>query len=290
MERNIYKIEKELFVTSDEEITRNDYWLNRDDNSINKNEFTGGPNDAPSCKKIILTTDQDLIKDGVQLIDDEFLEWFVKNPSCEFVEIVKVPYHDESGYSYLLGIPKEEPKPILGVDFEFSIDDDGMCIEIPIIKQETLEEAKKYAELSYYGDEVDAFVTGAKWQSDRMYSQEEVKDLFNQYKEEFSIYRNMQILNAQFEEWFNQNKKKSNMKSKETLEEAANKIYPNNGFEDELYWDLGEIYRDKFIEGAKWQAERMYSEEEVLELLLSRPGPYLTDKEINDWFEQFKKK
>ena len=39
------------------------------------------------CKKIILTTDKDLIKDGVQAIDDEFLEWFVKNPSCESVEI-----------------------------------------------------------------------------------------------------------------------------------------------------------------------------------------------------------
>ena len=38
--------------------------------------------------KIILTTDQDLIKDGVQAIDDEFLKWFVKNPSCESVEVV----------------------------------------------------------------------------------------------------------------------------------------------------------------------------------------------------------
>jgi len=38
-------------------------------------------------KKIILTTDQDLIKEGVQAIDDEFLEWFVKNPSCEYVEV-----------------------------------------------------------------------------------------------------------------------------------------------------------------------------------------------------------
>jgi hypothetical protein len=52
------------------------------------------------------------------------------------------------------------------------------------------------------------FQDGAKWQAERMYSEEEVKDLFNQYKEEFSIYRNMQILNAQVEEWFNQNKKK----------------------------------------------------------------------------------
>jgi hypothetical protein len=33
-----------------------------------------------------LATDQDLNKDGVQAIDDEFLEWFVKNPSCENIE------------------------------------------------------------------------------------------------------------------------------------------------------------------------------------------------------------
>ena len=38
-------------------------------------------------KKIILTTDQDLINDGIQAIDDEFLEWFVKNPSCEEIKV-----------------------------------------------------------------------------------------------------------------------------------------------------------------------------------------------------------
>jgi hypothetical protein len=41
-------------------------------------------------KKIILTTDQDLIKDGVQAIDDKFLEWFVNNPSCEEVEVYEI--------------------------------------------------------------------------------------------------------------------------------------------------------------------------------------------------------
>jgi hypothetical protein len=39
------------------------------------------------AKKIVLTTDQDLINDGVQGIEDEFLEWFAKNPTCEFVEV-----------------------------------------------------------------------------------------------------------------------------------------------------------------------------------------------------------
>lgn len=67
-------------------------------------------------KKIILTTDQDLIKNGVQEINNEFLEWFVKNPSCEYIKIseYKTPsgifYHkDNIPYSYYeVIIPKEE--------------------------------------------------------------------------------------------------------------------------------------------------------------------------------------
>jgi len=62
--------------------------------------------------KIILTTDQDLIKDGVQAIDDEFLEWFVKNPSCENVDISK--HYDKVDIDgkvyYKIIIPQEEPK------------------------------------------------------------------------------------------------------------------------------------------------------------------------------------
>ena len=51
-------------------------------------------------KKIIITTDQDLIKDGVQAIDDEFLEWFVKNPSCESVDIGTSLLNGKDGYGY----------------------------------------------------------------------------------------------------------------------------------------------------------------------------------------------
>ena len=39
-------------------------------------------------KEILLSTDIELQKDGVHAIDDEFLEWFVKNPSCEEVEVI----------------------------------------------------------------------------------------------------------------------------------------------------------------------------------------------------------
>lgn len=80
---NVYS-NQNLFITSDEEIKEGDWYLDTTINVAFKNDkiFLNGV----GYKKIILTTDQDLIKDGVQAIDDEFLEWFVKNPSCEEVE------------------------------------------------------------------------------------------------------------------------------------------------------------------------------------------------------------
>ena len=42
----------------------------------------------PITKKIILTTDQNLINEGVKPINNGFLEWFVKNPNCEEVDVV----------------------------------------------------------------------------------------------------------------------------------------------------------------------------------------------------------
>jgi hypothetical protein len=64
-------------------------------------------------KEILLSTDTELQKDGVQAIDDEFLEWFVKNPSCESVEVNKLCYGALSGFSdagYKIIISKEKPK------------------------------------------------------------------------------------------------------------------------------------------------------------------------------------
>jgi hypothetical protein len=65
----------------------------------------------------------------------------------------------------------------------------------------------------------------------------------------------------------------------ETLEEAAERNYNEAG--------VNAYFNNGFIRGAKWQQERMYSEEEVIDLL-----NYLgKDKQdLYDWFEQFKKK
>jgi len=108
--RTFERSTQNIYITSDEEIKEDGYvfW----EGKIYKyREFMKMRTPVyTDYFSIILTTDQDLIKDGVQAIDDEFLEWFVKNPSCEEVKTIKVPYFDESGYSHLLIIPKEEPK------------------------------------------------------------------------------------------------------------------------------------------------------------------------------------
>lgn len=116
-----------IYITSNEEIKED--WFITNNNEIfkcikNKEEQCFYSLNASIltkfCNKIILTTDQDLIKDSVQQIDDEFLTWFINNPSCESVDVI--PLRKSSGYydekevwhwdflAYKIIIPSEEPE------------------------------------------------------------------------------------------------------------------------------------------------------------------------------------
>jgi hypothetical protein len=152
-----------IYITSNEEIKEGDYYYLPRTNSVYKcNEDPTELNleGRLGVAKIILTTDQDLIKDGVQAIDDKFLEWFVKNPSCEEVEVKKLLIGKDIpkiNFTYKIILPKEEPK------------------------QETLEEAAEKHFLNSpdaYGINEEcrnSFIEGAKWQQERSYSEEEVR-------------------------------------------------------------------------------------------------------------------
>jgi len=161
-----------LYITSDGEIKEGDWFIHSSHGtttllkckSINLKEITD--NEGKTCwleysYKIILTTDQDLIKDGVQAIDDEFLERFIKNPSCEWIEVEN---------DYLLWRNSEKKK----------LSD---CYKIIIpkekIKQKTLEEAKVNNLIKLFGKDFDlessntikncnvSFEEGAKWQMNK---------------------------------------------------------------------------------------------------------------------------
>jgi hypothetical protein len=93
-EQHPTNIAKHIYITSDEEIKVGD-WFYLDDAEIVAKHINVKP--VKEAKKIILTNNPDLIADGVQAIDNEFLEWFVKNPTCEEVEVEEVYFHG-SGY------------------------------------------------------------------------------------------------------------------------------------------------------------------------------------------------
>jgi hypothetical protein len=139
-----------IYITNSDEIKEGDwmYYKHFGEDIVCKYDTMNGQNTnvnehKPFYQKIILTTDQDLINDGVQAIDDEFLEWFVKNPSCEFVDVKKESHIEieEVSYegdfqnveyiSYKIIIPQEEPKQDLR---KYPLTPDE-CF-----KQETLEE------------------------------------------------------------------------------------------------------------------------------------------------------
>lgn len=160
---------KNIYITSDEEIKEGGWHYNL---ALNVVEKTTKFNNGLLQEKIILTTAAQLIKDGVQAIDDEFLEWLCNNPSCEYVktELIAVNEYDSeittTGYGfdkfiYKIIIPKEDPK------------------------QETLEEAAKreIPELNHIinslSDARRLWIKGAKWQAERMYSEEEVLKSFD---------------------------------------------------------------------------------------------------------------
>jgi hypothetical protein len=267
MERNIYKIGKELFITSDEEIKEGDwcYQVELNDGKIDKcydvtlyHTWTNnGVDKKIKYKKIILTTDQDLIKDGVQVIDDEFLEWFVKNPSCESVEVERLEdgqYVDrfadgsvvEGIYeNYQIIIPQEEPKQDLEKEM-FELEQE---LDIP---------------------------SSMRWHNSKPKQEIKLEDIFNDEKKQGV----KDLIDAH---------------KQETIKEVAK----SQAFEfsvDYKPWETDLDYREYaeygfekgFIAGAKLQEQRIYSE--VFEWLSKKD--YLTDKKdtIQKEFEQFKTK
>ena len=184
--KNLYKIEDELYIISNTEDVNENCWIITDDRLVQVCYLLS--DEIAKGNKVILTTNKLLIKDGVQAIDEEFLEWFVKNPSCERVEFEKehddtVPYLKMRYCKpYKTIIPKEEPK------------------------QETLEEvaaefAKNHSIYPTAQDDTEyGFINGAKWKAERMYSEEDIIDLiqFLSMNKEFNEYSSVSKETARY--------------------------------------------------------------------------------------------
>ena len=225
-----------LYITNDERIELGD-WFYDDDGELFKytSTYVIDPNTWKDNKKIVLTTDQDLINDGVQPITNTFAEWFVENPGCKEVEVQSRHnfYVGQDLTHYKIIIPKEEITSKINL------------VEIP---QEQLEKERN-PNYEYFS------IDEPKTNLDRLPFPELVEDLAKHYEKEPII-------------------------EEETLEEAAKKYATNHG----MMAYMSTEKEESFIEGAKWQEERMYSEEQVIELI-----QFLSmDKDFNGYGSVYK--
>jgi hypothetical protein len=286
-----WKQGRHIYITSDEEIKEGDWYLFplfKKGYSLKQYNSEQHFNEEPcitlanlKAKKIILTTDQDLISktcvhnfvniindgfkctkckkqvlrskitvsdtiDGVQAIDDEFLEWFVKNPSCEEIEIKhkdiiqygNMTMYDHNGDGshyfckdcevetsrskeellnfgveyYKIIIPKEEPKDVV-LGYKTSLE--AQMLDKLEPKQETIEEAAEKLILEYElgntgkidtEDAKEMLIEFAKYQAERMYNEEEVFAIITRMDIEGGVGDNCGPVTR--EKWFEKFKKK----------------------------------------------------------------------------------
>jgi hypothetical protein len=223
--KNLYKIDDELYIISNTENVNENCWIITDGKLVQVSYLLS--NEVAKGNKIILTTNKLLIKDGVQAIDDEFLEWFVKNPTCESVSVNKqyitplgdvVDFcYDNERLNYKIIIPQEESTEEAKQRAANYMSLKG-ALEF---KQETSEEAAElYAEPyrcpatneNEYckHDIISAFNNGAKWQAERMYSEsDKIMKFLNTEKElKLSDAKTIERIKWYFETYFEQFKKK----------------------------------------------------------------------------------
>jgi hypothetical protein len=287
-----------IYITNDEEIKEGDWWLNIKTNDVDKCTYKSEVSVYNSqkyqhIKKIILTTDQDLIKDGVQAIDDEFSEWFVKNPSCESVEVEKDKHlfcsHCNELYSSFsdgvnCDVCRRNSKPYSKI-LSYKI----------IIRKEELHSMDDEVECNMCGDYMyllpdNSIYVCTNSECTRCYEEDEEPKQDCECTDECLGY-----LTA--------NCKGIEQPKQETLEEAVDRAslleFPIKEWYRSDYYTREEINaaRDGFKRGAKWQAERMYSEEEVRNIVEQTIEKFYkhryveTKSEMKElWFEQFKKK
>jgi len=197
-----------LYITSNEEIKEGDWVIQVNFEKTNTQLIkcvtesqviiANSKNGSFTKSKITLTTDQDLIKDGIQAIDDEFLEWFVNHPECEDVE-VKQRFSDftvNPFVGYKIITPTEEPK---------SLNMEKKTIEEAATNNWDAINGQFKDGLNPYAHKI-GFISGAEWyaknQSEQMYSEEDVVRLLEKFKADSKFHPDFNIIN-----WFNLNKK-----------------------------------------------------------------------------------
>jgi hypothetical protein len=251
MENNIHVLQENIYITSDEKLPYNSTIFHTgafyhrdfggDVHIINKDTHYPNPN---FCSRIILTTDKSLFKYGVQAIDDEFLEWFVKNLSCERVEVEEEDYSQkcrECGETVKRGY--NCTKGCFMKSGNFIPTDKNINYKIIIPKEEQ-----------------ECMITKIMQMDAKMAYDSLPKQRLEKYSERFDNKDN-ELVEGVFnpDTWG-----KRMVEEQETLEEVAENFWLN----DNTMTDNDRIsYVNGFTEGYKLAQERSYSEEDMIKFM-----------------------
>jgi hypothetical protein len=261
-----------IYITSDEEIKKGEYYLGDDTHIYNL--VTSVNNNG---KKIILTTNIELIEDGVQAIDDEFLEWFVKNPTCEFVKVIRnKKLSDKNIFDAKKGDLVFNNHGCGGTIQELSND-----IRVHIVS----ENGEGYIETAITADNgIDTLIIN----NYKVYEYTDYKLIMPQEepKQESHICKYCDVETTQSDDDCYAKPKQ------ETLEEYIEK-YSAGIIEPHIRT----LHKMCFKDGAKWMEERRYSDEDVLNIIFKFTNDFdlkknieITSEEQRLWFEKYKKK
>jgi hypothetical protein len=291
-----------IYITSDEKIKERDYVTNGKYVSQAINEwwtkfYIGNPELKADYWKIILTDNEDLIKDGVQEISEDFLQWFVQNSDCEEVEVKKVEHLTNKPYR--VTIPKEELKFEDSIENSLSI----MSIANDIFgkKEEPKQEPNFYEKLKEYFENTPREKVLEDWNKSAEF--DKVGPTVDEFIENSNkeIFKNLKTISSkdidpEFVDIVNDNFWGLIDSNEKTIEEVANKLYPEN-WESimEGKHDSNSYERNAFIAGynkAKEQSKNKYSEEDMREAIVKASLSNIDDliERCDDILRQFNKK
>lgn len=312
-------INQNIYITFYGGIMPSDYFLFSPFGDFNKGEIIVAKADDilehdGRRKKIVLTTDKKLIKDGVQAINDVFLEWFINNQICEFVETVEIGHYK---YEIILPINKAISKTSYEWQKQYPdievLDPDGWNrsnFQYSWFEEKiTLDEYNKRLMLSTVKSN---FIKIRITVGHNIQQQEnEPLTIEQAAKQEIPVlkhiiydvsgYRKVWIDGAKSEAaknyWFSvfQDEHKN-----DDVVIKKQELPYNQTLYDYLYNELGVVALDTNMQeierivlakaDIKGQLDKMYSEEEVISLLSKLKFTKYNSLSVKKWFEKFKNK
>ena len=254
-----YTTGQHIYITNDEEIEEGDWFYDLDTKYVKIKQSWENSHLYFNGKKIILTTDEDLINDGVQAIDEDFLQWLVKNPNFE--NVVVKNFEDKYVYNFLDYEIIDETDHLLSQEANKK----RLLQDTKEQKQHLIDMMKGDEELGLYEETTKCYCGHTKYCD---CGPEEPKQEIT-LEEPKQTDENGKPLTY----WGGLAEHKQ-----ATLEEFIEKEGYPKGVTQEI-WEQG------VREGAKWQQQRSYSEEEVISLL-----NYLgkDQQDLYDWYSKNK--